>query len=164
MSLQTPAQPQIPMKKSESKILSDWQRWSIFSVLMLAAFVFASGSADGHSLHSKNICAVKQPGLCAHVGYNSQPNTKAPSEFMLHFMLGAGIDDSKVRLASVKLMMDMGSHGRHGAAPVTVVPVDAIHYKISEAYFSMAGDWTIVVAAEYQGETHEIAIPITVVK
>ena len=132
-----------------------------FLALALLAAVSMFGklpAALAHSHHTANVCSTSAPDICAHLGFENEPNTTDESEFMLHFM-PKSVSPALVTNVSVKLWMDeMG----HGSSPVTLTAVDDAHYNVSKAYFVMSGPWQVKVSFDYAGATHEISIPVDV--
>lgn len=122
--------------------------------------VGALSTASAHSYHTPEVCAATQAAACAHLGFQGQPKASVNTTFMLHFM-GPGFDPSKLSNVSVKLWMDsMG----HGSTPVTVTQKDAVHFEVSDAFFSMAGAWQVKATFAYDGGKYEIVIPVEVLK
>ncbi len=123
--------------------------------------LFSAVKAEAHSGHTPNVCSTTAPSVCAHLGFDAEPNSTDAWSFMLHFMPAAGIDPKLITNVSVKLWMDMGSHS-HGSSPVTVNPVDDVHYEVTDGYFPMSGPWQVKVGFTYQGTNHEIIVPLSV--
>jgi hypothetical protein len=136
---------------------------------LFASVLFAYSSPSGaqtmiaHSGHTPNVCSATAASVCAHLGYEAEPNSTDSWSFMLHFMPAAGVDPKLITNVSVKLWMDMGSHS-HGSSPVTLAGIDDVHFQVTDAYFPMAGPWQVKVGFTYENNSHEIVIPVTVSK
>jgi hypothetical protein len=131
------------------------------SVVSATAVVGYSSISHAHNGHTPNYCSVTASTVCAHLGFDTKPNSSDAWEFMLHFMPATGIDPKLITNVSVKLWMDMGSHS-HGSSPVTLTGVDDVHYHVTEAYFPMAGAWQVKVGFTFENATHEIIVPVMV--
>lgn len=137
-----------------------------FSALFVASVVAATSLLSiqevmAHSGHTPNVCSAVNSRLCAHLGFENEPNSTDEWAFMLHFMLEPGMDPRGISDVSVKLWMNMGSHS-HGSSPVSLNQKDDVHFEVTEGYFPMAGPWEVKVAFKYEGNQHEIIIPIVV--
>lgn len=130
----------------------------VFAFMTVALVLTKLPSAFAHAHHTANVCSTTAPDICAHLGFENEPNTTDESQFMLHFMPKSG-GPTLVTKVAVKLWMDeMG----HGSAPVTLTAVDDAHYEVTKAYFVMSGPWQVKVSFEFGGASHEISIPVDV--
>jgi hypothetical protein len=137
---------------------------SVLTVLTGLSATFVVGltsTSHAHSGHTPNVCARTATTVCAHLGFDAEPNSSDSWSFMLHFMPASGVDPKLITNVSVKLWMDMGSHS-HGSSPVTLAGVDDVHYQITDAYFPMAGPWQVKVGFTFENINHEIIIPVMV--
>ena len=134
------------------------------TVCFAASFLMASlaqmPTAAAHTHHTANVCSTALPAVCAHLGFEVEPNSADEWTFMLHFQ-SPDLDSALLTSVEVKLWMDMGHHS-HGSSPVTVTPKHAVHFLVEEAYFPMRGPWQIKVNFIYEGEKGELIIPVDV--
>lgn len=130
-------------------------------LILVAVIVGHSSGSSAHSEHTPDVCSATASTVCAHLGFETKPNSSDAWEFMLHFVPSSGVDPKLITNVSVKLWMDMGSHS-HGSSPVTLVGVDDVHYKITEAYFPMSGPWQVKVGFMFENVNHEIIVPVMV--
>ncbi len=117
-------------------------------------------TASAHAHHTDAVCSESQPAVCAHLGYDTEPNSADEWKFMLHFQ-SQDLDSTLLSAVEVKLWMDMGHHS-HGSSPVTVTAKDPVHFLVEEAYFPMRGPWQIKVAYLYDGQKGELIVPVLV--
>lgn len=129
------------------------------SLFIYTNLSFAQQST-GHE-HSETICAKEEPQLCLHLGFHSNLNTEDPAEFMVHFTSPAAMVNEIGQL-NVELWMDMGHGHGHGAPPVTLTKKAPGYYKVTDAYFMMAGTWIIQVKFDYKGQLLQINVPVTI--
>lgn len=132
-------------------------------VLSVTFVIGHSSTSRAHSGHTPNVCSATASAVCAHLGFDAEPNSTDSWSFMLHFMPAAGVDPKLITSVSAKLWMDMGSHS-HGSSPVTIAAIDDVHYQVTDAYFPMAGPWQVKVGFTYDSINHEIIIPVMVGK
>ncbi len=111
--------------------------------------------------HTPNICSAQNSSLCLHLGFEALPQEGVESGFMTHFML-KDADPTLLSDVVIDLWMDMGNGHGHGSAPVTVEQLDAVHFRVTRAYFVMSGEWLVRVKFKYDRVEHEIAVPVTV--
>lgn len=107
--------------------------------------------------HTPTVCAANT-NLCLHMGFHSKPVVGEESNFMVHFLVDPAIG-ANIRDVKVELWMDMGNGHGHGSAPVDLKQLDAVHYRVSNAFFVMEGEWTIKVDFTYEGQSYEISVP-----
>jgi hypothetical protein len=131
-----------------------------FAASFLLATLVQVPLAAAHTHHSDEICSANQPAVCAHLGYELEPNASDEWKFMLHFQ-SPTLDSALLSNVAVKLWMDMGHHS-HGSSPVTVTQKDPVHFLVEEAYFPMRGPWQIKVNYSYDGQSGELVIPVIV--
>lgn len=129
-----------------------------------ASFVFAAlnqpSVARAHAHHSDEVCSSIQSAVCAHLGFDQEPNSQDEWKFMLHFQ-SPTFDPALLSSVEVKLWMDMGHHS-HGSSPVTLTQKSVDHFLVEEAYFPMSGSWQVKVTYIYDGQKSEIVVPILV--
>jgi hypothetical protein len=133
-----------------------------FALALLASVsMFANvPSASAHSHHTANYCSTTLPDVCAHLGFENEPNSTDEAQFMLD-LAPSKANLSKITKVAVALEMNMNGM-THGSSPVTLTPVDAAHYEVTKAYFVMSGAWHVKVTFELNGAAGELSIPIDV--
>ncbi len=117
-------------------------------------------TALAHAHHTANFCSATAADVCAHLGFNAEPNSTSEAIFMLDFA-PSKIDPALITNVTVKLVMDMNGTS-HSARPVIIKAVNAAHYEVSKVYFSMTGPWIVKAGFDYLGSSHEVIIPIDV--
>ena len=135
---------------------------NFFSLVVVASFSMFATAAYAHSHHTANYCSMTAPDVCAHLGFENEPNSTDEAQVMLD-LAPSKANLSKITDVGVALQMDMGGMP-HGSSPVTLAPVDAAHYEVTKAYFVMTGTWQVKVTFVYNGTPGELLIPIEVVK
>jgi hypothetical protein len=130
---------------------------SIFSAFLIG---LTANQAQAHSHHTESACSNELTDVCAHLGYNVEPNPSDPWIFMLHFQ-SPNLDPSQLKQVSVSLWMDMGHHS-HGSSPVTVSEKTPTHFLVQDAFFPMSGAWQVKVSFLYQGKNGDLIVPIMV--
>lgn len=128
-------------------------------MILSSGYSFAQ-QMSGHE-HSDTICAKEEPQLCLHLGFHSELNTEDAAEFMVHFTSPAAMVNQIGQL-NVEMWMDMGEGHGHGAPPVTLTKKAPGYYKVTDAYFMMAGTWIIQVKFDYNGKLVQINVPVTI--
>lgn len=124
-------------------------------------FNFLAITAHAHKLHTPEVCTTGTNQVCAHLGYDNEPDTTKESEFMLHFM-GKAMDPKLISNVTVKILMNMPGH-THGGPPVVVTATKtADHFTLTKVNFTMAGGWQIVVDFNYDKVANTLIIPIVV--
>jgi hypothetical protein len=112
------------------------------SVLLTIITIF-SLVASAHQFHTPNYCHANVENFCAHIGYSEQPQVNEAFEFVVDFVTTPEMLN-KISTANVQLWMpSMG----HGSAPVKIERLDLNHFQVSEAYFVMAGTWSVKIEA-----------------
>lgn len=134
-------------------------RLFLTAIALIAAFY--SSSSNAHSEHTPDVCSPTSGSVCAHLGFETKPNSTDAWSFMLHFVPATGIDPKLITDVTVKLWMDMGSHS-HGSSPVTIATIGDAHFQVTDAYFPMSGPWQVKVGFSFENATHEIVIPVMV--
>lgn len=135
--------------------------FAVFAVFaVFATFTFQCPKAFAHAHHTANFCSMTAPDICAHLGFEVEPNSTDELIFMLDFAPSKN-DPALITNVTVKLNMDMPGM-QHGARSVTIVPADAAHYEVSKAYFSMPGQWQVKVGFTYNGAVHEVIVLVDV--
>jgi nitrogen fixation protein FixH len=133
-------------------------RFLVFALFVSVSTFMKVSPAYAHSHHTANYCSSTAPDICAHLGFEAEPNTTDEAQFMLD-LAPSKVDPALITNVAVKLWMDeMG----HGSSPVTLAPFDEAHYEVTKAYFIMSGPWQVKVSFDYGGATHELVIPIDV--
>jgi hypothetical protein len=118
----------------------------------------ATTTARAHSNHTQNFCHPEVKNFCAHIGYNKDPQVGDEFIFVVDLVTTKEIL-AQVQSADVKLVMpDMD----HGAAPVKIERLDANHFQVTEAYFTMAGSWVVQVRVTTATGVLDIEIPMEV--
>ncbi len=135
-------------------------RFFALPVAILIAGLANLETTFAHTHHTADFCSATAKDICAHLGYNEPPNSADESKFMLDLQ-PSKVNASLISKVAVSLHMDMGGSS-HGSSPVTIKQVDAAHYQVTKAYFTMTGKWVVKVNFEYNGAGHEIQIPIEV--
>lgn len=137
--------------------------------ILLAALFLSIGltvsASDGHDSSPNQpsptpaVCSEVNAGLCARLEFLSALNSSTEGEFILHVKTLNNTPASNVK---VSLWMNMGGHG-HGSAPVEVAALEQLNsFKISNAWFVMAGTWDVQVEFTLEGEIYKLAIPVNV--
>lgn len=134
-------------------------RLSLIAISLIATF--STSNANAHREHTPDVCSLTSSSVCAHLGFETKPNSTDAWSFMLHFVPAAGIDPKLITNVTVKLWMNMGSHS-HGSSPVTIATVGDAHFQVTDAYFPMSGLWEVKVGFSFENATHEIVIPVMV--
>jgi hypothetical protein len=132
------------------------------AALTVSLSFLAIEPAHAHTHHTQDVCSVEQPAVCAHLGYDKEPNTADAWGFMLHFQ-SPQLDPSLLSQVAVKLWMDMGHHS-HGSSPVSLTEKSQTHYLVEDAYFPMSGPWQVKVSFQYEGKKAELIVPVEVEK
>ncbi|RYZ88315.1 MAG: hypothetical protein EOP06_11170 [Proteobacteria bacterium] len=122
--------------------------------LTLSSLAFAD---DGHQ-HSETICSTENTAICAHLGMPKAFNTRDEARFIAHVEIA---DEAPVSDMKVDLVMNMDGH-KHGTAPVTLKDMGKNHFLVSNAYFVMAGTWTVKLDFTFEGKAYQLDIPVTV--
>ena len=136
---------------------------------MLTAILLTTGltvfAHDGHTdnphdpNHTPSVCSPSADSVCAHLKFLTAINSSTAGEFIVHVTTPS---ETAISDLKVKLWMDMGGHG-HGSAPVEIATMDeANHFKITNAWFVMAGPWLVQIEFIVNGQSHTVAIPIMV--
>ena len=120
--------------------------------LLIANFAFAEGD------HSEDVCSSVNPAVCAHLGHMTKVSTSEEVRFVAHVMTPQNAAITNFKL---DLWMDMGGHG-HGSSPVKITPFAVNKYRITDAYFVMAGRWLVRMTFDFEGQAHSIQIPVIV--
>lgn len=135
------------------------------ALLTFSAISTVGAKAEAHAHHTASYCSATAPDICAHLGYKDEPNTTDAASFMLHFTPAAAANVTLLTDVAVELSMEMMHNGqvmRHGSSPVTITPVDEVHFQVTDAYFLMSGTWDVVVTFKYDGVEHMLSIPMPV--
>ena len=122
-----------------------------------------SWSHEGHNhpvqpLTPEEVCSTENEDLCAHLHFSKRPNTLNEASFIFHV---EGLEEIELSNLTLTLWMEMEGHA-HGSAPVTVERVSLNKYKVTNAWFSMAGQWMVQARFTYDHQNYEIMIPVNI--
>lgn len=118
-------------------------------------FSLSAFADDGHT-HTQNVCAAKNPAVCAHLGIYGTLNSTDAAKFIVDVMTPDGAAYTNLKV--VLWMPDMG----HGSRPVTLQDMGHNHSLVTDAYFIMAGAWLVKLNFDYAGQNLDIDIPVDV--
>ena len=130
------------------------------AVVAFLSFLILISKADAHAHHTSNFCSTTATDICAHLGFDAEPNSTDEAIFMLDFA-PSKVDPTLITNVTMKIVMDM-SGTPNGTRPVTITAINSAHYEISKAYFSMAGPWMLKAGFDFNGASHEVVIPLDV--
>lgn len=137
-------------------------KFLVLTLTMLCAFsLFASdffGPGDGDT-HTEDFCSTLSPAICGHIKFLTPIDSTSESQFIVQLL--PGVEGVLVQDLSVVLWMQMGGHG-HGSSPVTIEDMGKNHFRVTEAYFVMKGQWLVKVAFKLNGVAHKLEIPVQV--
>ncbi len=126
----------------------------IKNLLAIALVSFSLNAfAEGDHDHSETVCSALDAKVCAHLGH-MQKKSNGEVQFVAHVELSAQVSDMNV----VLWMPAMG----HGSSPVKTELFAVNHYKVTQAYFIMPGQWEVRLTFAVNGVTHTLAIPVAV--
>lgn len=133
--------------------------------MKLTGFIFALllsvvGYAEDHS-HTPPVCAADQEEVCLHLGIHGDLIANQEVKFMVHFLVANEVA-AKLSDLTVELWMDMGEGHGHGSSPVTITEKAPGKYVVTDAYFLMAGEWQVKVGYNFEGQHHEIIVPVII--
>lgn len=110
------------------------------SILLTLTALFSLG-AHAHEFHTPNYCHPEVKNFCAHIGYHAEPKVNEAFEFVIDIVATPEALD-EVQAVQVDLIMpEMG----HGSAPVKIERLDQKHFQVTDAYFTMSGNWLVKV-------------------
>lgn len=109
---------------------------------------------------TEEICVPQNPEICGHLHFKKAVDSKSEAEFILHIEVP---QDAAVVNPQVALWMDMGGMSHRGA-PVQIAALHDNHFEISNAWFVMAGVWTIKVDFNFENAPYHLEFPINITK
>ncbi len=115
-----------------------------------------SPSAPGTS---DSICSPEDPDVCAHVHFLSPVNTSQEASLIFHVENEPGLEVKDLKL---DVWMDMGNGHGHSSAPVDFVVDSFNHYKVTNIWFVMPGQWFVRSSFTLGGNSFQINIPVLV--
>lgn len=129
-----------------------------FSSLMFVAVLAISQISSAHKFKTEDYCSTTERSVCAHLGYNSEFTTSAAAKFMFH-----ATGEKAPLMENVQIYLWMPEMD-HGSSAPTVEFVGKEHYLVSEAYFLMTGLWEVRADFTVEGVSHQIKIPLNILK
>ncbi len=115
-------------------------------------------TTQAHKDHSAEVCSAINAKVCAHVGHMKNFTSKSDAEFIAHVMT-----PKNEPVSNFKAELWMPAHG-HGSTPLKIVAEGENKYKITNASFSLTGEWQIKMNFEFQKMQHEIIVPVVIAK
>lgn len=130
-------------------------------VLFLANRVMAHGG--GHQGQTQagqtpSVCTILNDKVCAHLFLLTELSPDVEGQFIVHV---TPQDGEIVKNLGVELWMNMGHGKGHGSAPVDLESLGDNKYKVTNAWFVMAGPWIVRLSFEIDQDYFEIEIPVT---
>ncbi|HWU43478.1 MAG TPA: FixH family protein [Bdellovibrio sp.] len=109
--------------------------------------------------HTGEFCTDESESICAHLHFLADVNTSTEGSFTAHIETP---ENKTVDNLKVDLWMDMGHGHGHGGAPLEIADTGANRYKVTNAWFVMAGTWNVRIDFDFNGTHQHIEIPVNV--
>lgn len=130
-------------------------------ISLLAVSGLFAMSASAAEDHTAEVCSVKNTQVCVHLGIHEELTSEKEGKFMIHALTPA---DAPVSNVKADLWMDMGHGHGHGSAPLTLKDLGGNHVLATNAWFVMMGQWQVRIEFTFEGETHQVIIPVNILK
>lgn len=130
----------------------------LVTLLACAGFLSVNASAEEHSAE---VCSVKNTQVCVHLGIHEELTSEKEAKFIIHALTPG---DALVTDLKADLWMDMGHGHGHGSAPLTLKDLGTNHILATNAWFVMMGEWQVRVEFTFEGEVHQVIIPVYIKK
>lgn len=124
------------------------------SILAMLLF-FSPLLAYSHNFHSETFCSDDTKEACAHIGYDSEFDTKSSFEFVFHVTTPGADKIEQVQIYFAQPELDIITDS------VIAEKVGPGKYLMKNVQFSAPGQWEIRSEFDYK-LFHQIFIPITV--
>lgn len=147
---------------------------AIFALIFTSLLSFAALAHDDHDHgtpggaptasphagdHTAEFCTDDTQTFCAHLHFLADVSSSTEGSFITHVEVP---DNQPINNLKIDLWMDMGHGHGHGSAPVEIADAGSNHFKVTNAWFVMAGPWLARIDFDFNGTHQHIEIPIYV--